>query len=219
MLLPRLPELPENIDPAALQHFLEQAPPPNAWNTPLTSVNPIVHNPAVTSVRSARNTPASYVKIPASSKTLRDFAPSPAAPPRTPLFPGNHLPPPLQTPNVAFSTSPFYPSNKIHTPLLGWQSPLDSSFSHESSKHTNSLISPSHLRSYMAEHNIENHEFQSTSTAAPIDDQVLFSSVTIWVLAASFTNASLDAQSDSRKPREAHGAQSHNTSPSSFSAQ
>ncbi|KAJ7862765.1 hypothetical protein B0H14DRAFT_3610778 [Mycena olivaceomarginata] len=45
------------------------------------------------------------------------------------------------------------------------------------SQNTNSLISSFHLPSYVAEHSTESHDFQSTTTATPIDidDQALFS--------------------------------------------
>ncbi|KAJ7928657.1 hypothetical protein B0H13DRAFT_1860227 [Mycena leptocephala] len=92
------------------------------------------------------------------------------------------------------------------------------------SQNTNSLISSFHLPSYMAEHNTESHDFQSATTATPIDidDQALFSSVTtriLLLLLLSLLMLPLDAQPESREPRRGNGTGKHHASASGFSAQ
>ncbi|KAF7364952.1 hypothetical protein MVEN_00366000 [Mycena venus] len=147
----------ENIDPGPQQ----QASAPNA--TP-ASVNSIAYYPAAPLLVPSSRTPASY------AASL--FVPTPIAVPRpSSLFVGNRLPPPT---TVHTQLSPFCPSNKS-TPVCGLQSPFDSSFSNPPSRHMHSMITPSNLRSYMPQHNIENDDSQSTSTS--IDDKFLFNSM------------------------------------------
>ncbi|KAJ7923225.1 hypothetical protein B0H13DRAFT_2316755 [Mycena leptocephala] len=181
-LRPSLLQLPENMAPAALERFPTQGP--RLWNTPPPSVNSNVSNPVLASVRSAVNAPESYVKAPGASNTPTDFASIPSVPPRTPLFPEDNLPSPQITGTTTSFTFTSTLSKNPYAPLLSWKLPgrkprLDSSFSQKMSQHTNSLISSSHLPSYTAEHNTESHDFQSTTTATPIDidDQALFSSM------------------------------------------
>ncbi|KAJ7797684.1 hypothetical protein B0H14DRAFT_2910200 [Mycena olivaceomarginata] len=74
---------------------------------------------------------------------------------------------------------PILPSNK-NTPVPGLQPPFDPSYSNDSFKHTHSLITPSHLHSYIPnlEDNNENDDPQSAGAAISNDDHLLFSSRT-----------------------------------------
>jgi hypothetical protein len=193
MLLPRQSPLLENNN-FTLQRVPAQVPPPNSWNTipahppndwstTPASVNSIAYNSNSDAllVPWNQNSPAFYGKTPAYSTKFT--ATSVAVPHRdTSLFAGYQLPLPQ-------TTLREYSSNK-NAPIRGLQSPFDSPFPDESSKHTNSLISSSHLRSYMADHNTENDKSQaSTIFNTPVDDQILFSSVTTCVIAPSFIDA------------------------------
>jgi hypothetical protein len=193
MLLPRQSPLLENNN-FTLQRVPAQVPPPNSWNTipahppndwstTPASVNSIAYNSNSDAllVPWNQNSPAFYGKTPAYSTKFT--ATSVAVPHRdTSLFAGYQLPLPQ-------TTLREYSSNK-NAPIRGLQSPFDSLFPDESSKHTNSLISSSHLRSYMADHNTENDKSQaSTIFNTPVDDQILFSSVTTCVIAPSFIDA------------------------------
>ncbi|KAJ7848566.1 hypothetical protein B0H13DRAFT_1906662 [Mycena leptocephala] len=222
-LPPRSPQQPiaKSFAPSAPCLSGSDSPPSLHCGTLLPPVNSNVSNPVLASVRSAVNAPESYVKAPGASNTPTDFASIPNVPPRTPLFPEDNLPSPQITGTTTSFTFTSTLSKNPYAPLLSWKLPgrkprLDSSFSQKMSQHTNSLISSSHLPSYTAEHNTESHDFQSTTTATPIDidDQALFSSVTtrvLLLLLLSLLMLPLDAQPESREPRRAHGTGRHHT--------
>ncbi|KAJ7236748.1 hypothetical protein B0H12DRAFT_1140027 [Mycena haematopus] len=186
MLLPRQSE---NIDPA-LQ--------PNAWGTPQASANWIAYNHAVPP--SASNSPASDAQAPAFS-----FVPTPVARPRASLFAGNELPPPHATANrlgepLSNKNTPICdtPNPSQHPPSHATVNRLGETFSNKNTplRGATSLRlqspfvpneptqTPSRVRSDNPKHNIENDDSQRTTAAfsTPIDDNLLFSSVTPYVL-------------------------------------
>ncbi|KAJ7818467.1 hypothetical protein B0H14DRAFT_2838952 [Mycena olivaceomarginata] len=165
LLPPPLWQSPQNVDPA-LQRIPEQAPANVTSRTPASS-NPTAYNrTAPLLVPSVGGAPAFYVN-PAASPFASTVA-------RPSLFSGNQLPPPHATASI--EPSPFCPSNK-NTPVPGLQPPFDPSYSNDSFKHT--LVTPSHLHSYIPnlEDNNENDDPQSAGAAISNDDHLLFSSM------------------------------------------
>ncbi|KAJ7134889.1 hypothetical protein C8R44DRAFT_771737 [Mycena epipterygia] len=181
MLLPPRPlQLPENINPAP-QHVYERT---KAWGTTPAStviIDPLAYSSTVTPAAllavadrnaSSHNSTLASSKSTSHSTLLR----------RTP-FPTNQQ-------SVPGEPSPFHAPHK-NTPAHILQSPISSPFSQEPSNHTQSLISPSHLQSYMPEHDIKQEDSKSTTSfSTPIDDKFLFSSVMIlWRQALSLIDA------------------------------
>ncbi|KAJ6461651.1 hypothetical protein DFH09DRAFT_1228917 [Mycena vulgaris] len=187
MLLPRMPE---NINPAP-QRVSDQEYPPNAWGTYASpGINPPIRRstvpPGALLGPHGRNTPASpALDTTPSLKSTTSFALTPAAVLHTPSpFVLNQQPPSQGTP----TEPPFY--MRKNTPAHVLQSPLfESPFSTQPFKPTNSMISPSALRSYMPEHDVEQNDSTSSTDSSfdtPIADKFLFSTVIMHALPRCF---------------------------------
>ncbi|KAJ7689160.1 hypothetical protein B0H17DRAFT_1067124 [Mycena rosella] len=164
MLLPRPSD---NLNPAP-QRVSDQSYPINNWGATPTRVSTAISS--ASSVPHSRNTPAAHLLGTTSTSSM---ALTPAALLRT-SFHQQHS---QQAPGSELS--PFRPPLR-NTPAHVLQSPFVSPllFSQDQFKHTNSMITPSAVRSYMPEHDVEQDDFPTSTTFdTPINDRLLFSSM------------------------------------------